>query len=58
MNTEDLLEILLDIKSNWNQLDALEKKMLLQMFTKKILVDRVSDQLKPDCLEIKEVEFY
>ncbi|MGF3103685.1 recombinase family protein [Rossellomorea sp. DUT-2] len=58
MNTEDLSEILLDLKSNWNQLDALEKKMLLQMFTKKIVVDRVSNQLKPDCLEIREVEFY
>jgi site-specific DNA recombinase len=58
INTEDLSEILLDIKSNWYQLDALEKKMLLQMFTKKIVVDRVSDQLKPDCLEIIEVEFY
>ncbi|MFC7783307.1 recombinase family protein [Rossellomorea sp. GCM10028870] len=58
MNTEDLSEILLDIKSNWYQLDALEKKMLLQMFTKKIVIDRVSDRLKPDCLEIKEVEFY
>ncbi|MGM0853110.1 MAG: recombinase family protein [Bacillota bacterium] len=58
MNTEDLSEILLDIKTNWYQLDALEKKMLLQMFTKKIVVDRVSDRLKPDCLEIKEVEFY
>ncbi|WGG44209.1 recombinase family protein [Rossellomorea sp. DA94] len=58
MSTVDLTEILLDIKTNWNQLDALEKKMLLQMFTKRIFVDRVSDQLKPDCLEIKEVEFY
>ncbi|WP_341356588.1 hypothetical protein [Rossellomorea sp. y25] len=44
MNTEDLSEILLDIKSNWYKLDALEKKKLLQMFTKKIVVDRVSDQ--------------
>jgi site-specific DNA recombinase len=58
MNREDLSDILLDIKSNWYQLDSLEKKMLLQMFTKKIVVDRVSDQLKPDCLEVKEVEFY
>jgi site-specific DNA recombinase len=58
MNTGDLTEILLDIKSNWDQLDALEKKMLLQMFTKSIIVDRISDQLKPDCLKIKEVEFY
>jgi site-specific DNA recombinase len=58
MNSEDLSDILLDIKSNWNQLDALEKKMLLQMFTKKIVVDRVSEQLNPNCLEIKEVEFY
>jgi site-specific DNA recombinase len=58
IDTEDLSEILLDIKSNWYQLDALEKKMLLQIFTKKLVVDRVSDQLKPDCLEIKEVEFY
>ncbi|WP_299738372.1 hypothetical protein [uncultured Rossellomorea sp.] len=44
MNTEDLSETLLDIKSNWYKLDALEKKKLLQMFTKKIVVDRVSDQ--------------
>ncbi|WP_034757836.1 recombinase family protein [Rossellomorea vietnamensis] len=58
MSSVDLTEILLDIKTNWNQLDALEKKMLLQMFAKRIIVDRVSDQLKPDCLEIKEVEFY
>jgi site-specific DNA recombinase len=61
MNTEDLYGILLDMKSNWNQLNALEKKLLLQMFTKKIVVDRDKKSpgdRNPDSIKIMDVEFF
>jgi site-specific DNA recombinase len=58
LNREDISGILLDVKSNWYQLDATEKKMLLQMFTKKIIVDKVGAGRTPKSVEIKEVEFY
>jgi site-specific DNA recombinase len=61
INAADLSEILLDIKSNWYRLDALEKKMLLQMFTKKIMVDRIKQSPRdrnPGSIKIMDVEFY
>jgi site-specific DNA recombinase len=57
LDTESLSDILSDIKANWYQLNALEKKMLLQMFTKKIIIDRVLKVNKTSCIEIREIEF-
>jgi site-specific DNA recombinase len=59
VNTEDLYGILLDIKSNWNQLEALEKKTLLQMFMKKIIVNRDKKSPgDPNSISILDVEFF
>ncbi|NQD67278.1 recombinase family protein [Bacillus haikouensis] len=61
LKPEDLSEILLDLKSNWNKLDALEKKLLLQMFTKKIKVDSFKQSPRdrnPESIKIMDVEFY
>jgi site-specific DNA recombinase len=58
LNTEDLYGILLDMKSNWEQLSALEKKMLLQMFIKKIVVDRENGKSGQVSIQHNQVEFF
>jgi site-specific DNA recombinase len=58
LKPDDLSEILLDLRSNWNKLNSLEKKTLLQMFMKKIVVDKVGTGRVPESVELKKVEFY
>ncbi|AJI20327.1 recombinase family protein [Priestia megaterium] len=57
MDPVEFKTILKDIRTNWNSLTAIEKKMMLQMLVKKMVVDKISPKPKVDSVEIVEIEF-
>lgn len=56
LKNNELKEILNDMKLNWNNLNDEEKKMLLQIILKRIVVER-SDEWQAYKLKIVEMEF-
>jgi site-specific DNA recombinase len=58
LNRDELVEVLKDVRKNWEHMESLEKKMLLQMIVKKIIVDKVSPRPKVESVKILDVEFY
>lgn len=52
ITSEDLNLILADIKDNWNNLENLEKKSLLQLIIKKIVVDKTSKKRTADSIDM------
>ncbi|MDW8515859.1 recombinase family protein [Priestia flexa] len=60
-NSMDPIEfktILQEIRTNWQTLTAVEKKMMLQLLVKKIVVDKISPRPRFESVEIVEIEFY
>lgn len=53
---EERKEILKNIKLNWQNLTVIEKKTFLQMFVKKITVDRIANAQKPTSIAV-DIEF-
>ncbi|MGX7627600.1 recombinase family protein [Bacillus thuringiensis] len=56
LKNDELKEILNDMKLNWNNLNDEEKKMLMQIILKRIVVER-SDEWQAYELKIVEMEF-
>ncbi|WP_336967089.1 recombinase family protein [Bacillus cereus] len=56
LQNDELKEILTDMKLNWNNLNDEEKKMLLQIILKRIVVER-SEEWQAYKLKIVEMEF-
>ncbi|OAO78072.1 Integrase [Anoxybacillus flavithermus] len=54
----DVKEVIRNIIVNWSFLEAIEKKTLLQMVVKKLVVDKISSQPKVDSVKIVDIEFY
>lgn len=54
----DVKEVIRNIIVNWSFLEPVEKKTLLQMVVKKMLVDKISKQAKVDSVKIVDIEFY
>ena len=54
----DVKEVIRNIIVNWSFLEPVEKKMLLQMVVKKLVVDKISSQPKVDSVKIVDIEFY
>jgi len=54
----DVKEVIRNIIVNWNFLEAVEKKTLLQMVVKKMIIDKTSSQPKVDSVKIVDIEFY
>lgn len=54
----DVKEVIKNIIVNWNFLEPVEKKTLLQMVVKKLVVDKISSQPKVDSVKIVDIEFY
>lgn len=54
----DVKEVIRNIIVNWSFLEPVEKKMLLQMVVKKLVVDKISSQPKLDSVKIVDIEFY
>lgn len=54
----DVREVIRNIIVNWNFLEPIEKKTLLQMVVKKLVVDKISSQPKVDSVKIVDIEFY
>lgn len=56
LKNDELKEILTDMKLNWNNLNDEEKKMLMQIILKRIVVER-SDEWQAYKLKIVEMDF-
>lgn len=54
----DVKEVIRNIIVNWSFLEPVEKKMLLQMVVKKMIIDKTSSQPKVDSVKIVDIEFY
>jgi site-specific DNA recombinase len=54
----DVKEVIRNIIVNWSFLEPVEKKMLLQIVVKKLVVDKISSQPKLDSVKIVDIEFY
>lgn len=54
----DVKEVIRNIIVNWSFLEPVEKKMLLQMVVKKMIIDKISSQPKVDSVKIVDIEFY
>lgn len=58
LNQGELIEVLNNVKENWNHMDSIEKKMLLQMIVKRMDLDKVGDRPVLESLVITDIEFY
>ncbi|MGQ7116091.1 hypothetical protein ACUOFC_66070, partial [Escherichia sp. TWPC-MK] len=56
LKNDELIEILNDMKLNWNNLNDEEKKILMQIILKRIIVER-SNEWQAYELKIVEMEF-
>lgn len=55
---DKLKELAKNIRNNWEYMEPLEKKSLLQMIVKKLVIDKISRQPKPESVKIVDIEFY
>ncbi|XQY90688.1 recombinase family protein [Metabacillus sp. HB246100] len=58
MSRDELTEVLNNVRENWEQMDSLEKKMLLQMIVKRMELDKVGTRPIADSLAITNIEFH
>ncbi|KKI88627.1 hypothetical protein WQ54_31035 [Bacillus sp. SA1-12] len=58
MSPNELVEVLNNVRENWEHMDSLEKNMLLQMLVKRIDLDKIGDRPVVDSLVITDIEFY
>ncbi|GGB61289.1 integrase [Lentibacillus populi] len=54
---QDIIKMISDAANNWNKLDDMEKKQLIQITIDKIVVDRIQTPHRMDRAEIKEIAF-
>ncbi|MGM7722835.1 hypothetical protein [Metabacillus sp. Hm71] len=53
-----MIEVLNNVRENWEHMDSIEKKMLLQMLVKRIDLDKIGDRPVVESLTITNIEFY
>ncbi|MGM7722164.1 recombinase family protein [Metabacillus sp. Hm71] len=58
MSPNEMIEVLNNVRENWEHMDSLEKKMLLQMLVKRIDLDKIGDRPVVESLVITDIEFY